>query len=181
MDAEFGPFLIACLLLGAAGVGKAVDPTMTVGALRGFGLRLPATAVRTAVRVAGAVEAVLASGAIATGGAVLAVFVALSYVVFTVFVAIALARRLPIGSCGCFGKLDTPPSAVHLVVNLGAAASAIAVAGGEHHGIVTVLSDQPLAGIPLLLLAAVGTYAAFTALTVVPTLARVARTREDVS
>lgn len=175
MDAWAGPFLIACLLLGAAGVGKAADPTMTVGALRGFGLRLPEVAVRTAVRVAGAVEAVLAGGAIVTGDPVLAGLVAASYLGFIGFVAIALARRLPIGSCGCFGKVDTPPSAVHIVVNLAAAAAAIAMATGESRGIASVLADQPLAGVPFLLLAAVGTYAAFTVLTVVPGLTRAAR------
>jgi hypothetical protein len=40
-----------------------------------------------------------------------------------------------------------------------------------------VLSAQPLAGIPMLLLIAIGTYAAFTALTVVPQLAAVRAAR----
>ena len=41
-----GPFLIAAVLLAAAGVAKAIDPTMTVGALRRFGLPVSSTAVR---------------------------------------------------------------------------------------------------------------------------------------
>jgi hypothetical protein len=162
-----GPFLIAALLLAAAGAAKVVDPTDTVGALRAFGLPVPAGVVRTF----GGFEALLAVAAALTGAPVLALGVAASYLLFTVFVLVALVRDLPIGSCGCFGKLDTPPSVLHVVVNLGATAAAVGVAfAGDGTGIGTVLSDQPLAGLPMLLLVAVGTYAAFTALTVVPQL-----------
>lgn len=173
MDAWFGPFLIACLLLGAAGFAKAVDPTMTVGALRAMGRRIP----NVAVRLAGGGEAVLALAAVLTGDPVLALLVAVSYACFTLFVVVALVRRVPIGSCGCFGKVDTPPSVSHLVVNVGAALTAIAVAAGGNRGIGSVLADQPLGGIPFLVLGVVGTYAAFTALTVVPALTRVGTSR----
>jgi hypothetical protein len=161
-----GPFLIAALLLAAAGLAKVIDPTTTVGALRGLGWRVPAGAVRAG----GAAEAVLAVVAVLTGAPAAAIAVAASYLLFTGFVVVARARRLPIGSCGCFGKVDTPPSAVHVVVNLGAAVAAVGVALGDGTGVVDVLADQPLAGVPMLLLVAVGTYAAFTALTVVPQL-----------
>jgi len=166
MGAWAGPFLIAALLLAVAGAAKVIDPTTTVGALRKLGL--PASA--TAVRVGGAVEVVLAVGAVLTGAPVLAGLVAVSYLLFTAFVLVALGRGLPIGSCGCFGKVDTPPSVLHVVVNLAAVAAAIGVALGDGTGIADVLADQPLAGVPFLLLVAVGGYAAFTALTVVPQL-----------
>ncbi len=175
MDAWFGPFFIACLLLGAAGLAKAVDPTMTVGALRGIGLRLPNGAVRTL----GGVEAALAFAAALTGDPALALLVAASYLGFTGFVAIAMLRHLPIGSCGCFGKVDTPPSGLHLLVNVGAVIASAGVAAGGGRGIVTVLTHQPLAGIPFLVLGAVGAYAAFTALTILPTMVRIPRSRED--
>ena len=116
MGAWAGPFLIAALLLAAAGVAKVVDPANAVGALRAFGVPV-APAV---VRVVGAVEAALAVSAVVTGAAVLAVAVAASYLLFTGFVLMALVRDCPIGSCGCFGKVDTPPSVLHVVVNLGA-------------------------------------------------------------
>lgn len=168
MGAWSGPFLIAALLLAAAGVAKAVDPTMTVGALRGIGLDIPPLGVRAV----GAFEAALAVVAAATGAPILVGGVAASYLVFTLFVVVALARRIPIGTCGCFGKVDTPPSWIHVGVNLGAAASAVAVAAADGGGIAGVVRDQPLAGIPFLLLVVVGAYAAFTALTVVPKLGR---------
>lgn len=161
-----GPFLIAALLLAAAGIAKTIDPTMTVGALRGVGLAIPPSAVRAV----GAFEAGLAVAAAATGAPVLVFGVAGSYLVFTLFVGVALARHLPIGTCGCFGKIDTPPSWIHVGVNLGAATSAIAVAIADGGGIVGVVRAQPLAGVPFLLLVVVGAYAAFTALTVVPKL-----------
>jgi hypothetical protein len=161
-----GPFLIAASLLAAAGAAKVVDPTDTVGALRGSGIRV----APTVVRVGGALEAALAVVAVLTGAPVPALAVAASYLLFTGFVILTLARGLPIGSCGCFGKVDTPPSALHVVVNLGAVLAAIGVADGHGAGLGDTLADQPLGGVPLLLLVVVGTYAAFTALTVVPQL-----------
>lgn len=167
MSAWSGPFLIACVLLGAAGAAKAVDPVTTVGALRGAGLRVPGGVVR----VGGAVEAVVAVAAALTGAPVLAAVVALSYLAFTGFVLVALTRKLPIGSCGCFGRVDTPPSPLHVVLDLGAVVAAVgAMSAGGAAGLVDGYSALPLAGLPFLLLVAVGAYAAFAAMTVVPQL-----------
>jgi len=174
MGAWAGPFLIAALLLAAAGVAKAVDPTNTVGALRALGVRVRPVAVRSL----GVAEAVLAVTAAVSGAPVPALLVGLSYLLFTLFVLVALARHAPIGSCGCFGRVDTPPSALHVAVNLGAVVASVGVAEGRGDGIADVLRAQPLAGVPMLLLVVVGTYAAFTALTVVPRLQAV-RTRRS--
>lgn len=162
-----GPFLIAAVLLAAAGIAKTMDPTMTVGALRKFGIPVSSAAVRGL----GAIEAGLAVAAAVTGAPSLVLGVAISYVVFSAFVVVARARRLPIGSCGCFGRVDTPPSWIHVAVNLACAASAFGVAARDGGGLASTLDAQPLAGVPFLALIAVGTYAAFTALTVVPQLA----------
>lgn len=161
-----GPFLIAAVLLAAAGIAKAIDPTMTVGALRRFGVSVPPGAVRGL----GGLEALLAVAAAVTGAPSLAAGVAVSYLLFTAFVVVARARRLPIGSCGCFGRIDTPPSWLHVAVNLAAAASALGVAARDGGGLGATLDHQPLAGLPFLALIGIGTYAAFTALTVVPQL-----------
>jgi len=166
MGAWAGPFLIATLLLAGAGVAKVLDPAPTTGALRRSGLPVGPVAVR----VGGAVEVLIAVVAAVGGARVPALLVAASYLVFTAFVALALVRHLPIGSCGCFGRVDTPPSVLHLVVNVGAAVAAIAVATGAGGGLGGVLAAQPLAGVPFVLLVVVGAYAAFTALTVVPQL-----------
>ena len=66
---------------------------------------------------------VLSGTAIASAGLTFA------YGGFAVFVAIALHHDLPIGSCGCFGKDDTPPTWVHVAFNLvGTGTAALAVA-----------------------------------------------------
>jgi Methylamine utilisation protein MauE len=168
MGAWAGPFLVAALLLTVAGALKAMDPVMTTGALQRAGIRVPALAVR----IGGAIEVVIGVAAIATGALVPAALVALSYLLFSGFVLLALIRHIPIGSCGCFGKVDTPPSVVHLVVNTGAIVAATAVALGPGGGIGEVLADQALLGLPFLLLVGIATSSAFLALTVLPQLNR---------
>jgi hypothetical protein len=122
-----GPALAAAGLLALAGAQKLLDPTMTVGALRA--LRLPASALL--VRVGSAAELVIGAGAIAGGGAVLWALVGLSYLAFSVFVVAALRSETMIGTCGCFGRDETPPHVSHVALNLGfaAVAGAAAVAG----------------------------------------------------
>jgi hypothetical protein len=166
MGAWAGPFLVAVLLLTAAGALKAYDPTNTVGALRKAGLSVASGLVRAG----GVAEVLIGVVAIVTGAPVAAALVALSYALFTAFVIFALVRHLPIGSCGCFGKVDTPPSVVHVVLNVGAivAATAVAVRGGG--GVGDVLADQELLGLPFLLFVATATYLAFLALTLLPQL-----------
>ena len=168
MGAWAGPFLVASLLLTIAGLLKAFDPATTAGALRRAGFPVPPVVVR----VGGGIEVLVGVAAIVTGAPLPAALLACSYLVFTGFVLLALARHLPIGSCGCFGKVDTPPSVVHVVLNAGAIASAVAVALGSGGGIGDVLADQELLGLPFLLLVGIATYLAFFALTALPQLDR---------
>jgi hypothetical protein len=116
------------LLLLAAGAAKVADPTRTVGALRALGW--PSSP--GLVRVGAGVEAVVGAAALVVGGPVVAVLVAGSYVGFAAFVAAALRAGTPVGSCGCFGRADTPPRPRHVAVDLGLAAGAglAAAAGG---------------------------------------------------
>ncbi len=161
MGAWAGPFAVACLLLVLAGLAKARDPRTTVGALRAMGFRVPAPAVR----VASGLEAALGVAALVSGDPWVAALVAFSYVAFSAFVVVALVRGLPIGSCGCFGKVDTPPSIVHLVVNGGAIAAATAVALGDGGGLGRVLADQPANGVPFLAFVLSATYLAYLSVT----------------
>ena len=165
MGAWAGPYAVASLLLVLAGLAKARDPRTTAGAFRTMGLRVP----EAAVRAGGGLEAGLGVVAL-TGVAWVAALVALSYLAFSGFVAVALVRGLPIGSCGCFGKVDTPPSVLHLVVNGGAIVAASAVALGASGGFRAVLADQPAFGVPFLAFVVAATYLAYLALTVLPQL-----------
>ena len=161
-----GPFAIATAVLALGGALKAFDPADTAHALTALGL----PGGRVLVRVGGAIEAVVAIGALVTGNAVLAAMVAASYLVFAVIVAIALRSGKPISSCGCLGRIDTPPSLVHVGVDLVCAgvAAAAALAATTEIALPDVLDDQPLLGIPFVLLVAVGTGLVMLALTALP-------------
>jgi hypothetical protein len=115
-----GPFLAAAGLLVLAGVPKLKDPMPLVRALRSA--RLPAS--RGLVRVLAAVEVLVGIGAIVHPGRATAAAVSASYLAFTAFVALTLRRGGVLGSCGCFGRPDTPPTPAHLAVTALLAATA---------------------------------------------------------
>jgi hypothetical protein len=152
-----GPYLVVCGLLAFAGGAKAWSPDTTARALRAAGL----PSRRNLVRAGGGLEAIVGIAAILTGLPVLAALVATSYLGFTAFIVLALVRGTPISSCGCFGKPDTPPSRLHVVLNVGAAVVATAVATGPARSLPSALAHQPLAGVPLLALAGATGYLAY--------------------
>ena len=124
MPALTGPAVVLAALLALAGAQKLLDPTMTVGALRA--LRLPSSPLL--VRIGSAAEVALGVGAIVVGGPVLWALVALSYLAFAAFVVAALRQGTMIGSCGCFGREETPPHPSHVAFNLGLTGLAVTVA-----------------------------------------------------
>lgn len=118
------PFLAAAALLVAAGVPKLGDPGSLVRAIRSVGL--PAT--RASARAVAGAEVVVGLWALARPGALSAGLVAAAYGVFTAFVLVALSRGGVLGSCGCFGKPDTPPTRTHAAITTGLALVAAGVA-----------------------------------------------------
>jgi hypothetical protein len=163
-----GPFAIACVLLAGAGALKAVKPTDTANALRAVGMPFGRRARLAMVRAFGAAEVVVGVVALVTGNAAASALVGLSYAAFAGFVVVARRRDTPIASCGCFGKVDTPPSAVHVVLDLLFAGVAVVVAFTGDVALPDVLRDQPLAGVPYLVLLATGVYLVFLAFTALP-------------
>jgi len=103
---------IALGLLGASGVAKLVDPDPTTGAMRAA--RLPASNLLS--RMLATAEVVAAVSALVFGG-VAVLGAALLYAGFAVFTFSALTNRIPLQSCGCFGREDTPPTIAHVVFN----------------------------------------------------------------
>jgi hypothetical protein len=103
---------VALVLLAASGVSKVLDPDPTRGAMAAA--RLPSS--RWIARGLGVVEVFAAVIGLSIGGSWLALAAAL-YVGFFLFTLSAMTRRLPIQSCGCFGKADTPPTWLHVVYN----------------------------------------------------------------
>lgn len=162
-------------LLGGAGALKVARPAPTAGALRQLGI--PASG--TAVRIGAAAELAVATAAIVDGSRPFAALVALSYLAFAAFVAAALRRHVPLSSCGCFGVEDTPPTAVHLAVNLAAAATAGAVAlgvadGGGLAAIAGMDASLLLRG-AFVVSTATATWFAYVALTQLPRLMKAVR------
>lgn len=155
--------LCAALLLISGGT-KLVDPDPTTGAMRAAGL--PAS--RWVVTALGLWEICAGALAVGVGGRIggLALFV--TYASFAGFIAHALRNDLPIQSCGCFGRTDTPPSLAHVGVNLLAAGSGVwlAVVGGGD--LVSTLTSQPLGGVPYIGFVAVGVYALYLLLAELP-------------
>jgi len=141
------PFLAASFMLAAAGAAKLHRPDDTARALLAAGL----PGHRRLVRAGAAAEIVVGVAAIARPGPVTGALVAAAYAAFTAFVATALVRGWPLSSCGCFGRPDARPGYLHLVLDAGAVAAAVAwaVAGPSRIGPLFVRS--PWHGLPLAL------------------------------
>lgn len=163
MPALTVPALVAAALLAVAGAQKLLDPTMTVGALRA--LRLPSST--GLVRAGSAAELALGVTALSLGGAGLWWLVAASYVAFAAFVMAALRAGTMIGSCGCFGREDTPPHWSHVALNLVLAVVGGAAAVASPAPPVEALADHPgdaLLALPLAGLALALVWATFVQL-----------------
>ena len=169
MAALAGPFIVTAALLGAGGALKVHRPAPTARALREMGL--PASPAL--VRVGAAAEVAVAAGALVDGSRPFAALVAASYLGFTAFVLAALRRGVPLSSCGCFGVTDTPPTGVHVGLNLAAAAVAGVVAvgwaGGGGLAEIAALDGSILRG-TFVVLTAAATWFAYVALTLLPRL-----------
>jgi hypothetical protein len=140
------PYLASVGLLAAAGVAKVLAPTDTARALAAARLRLG----RRAVRAGAAAEIAVAVGAAVGPGPVFPALVAVSYLGFAAFLAVALRRGWAISSCGCFGRPDTPPTRGHVALNLAAALTACVWAVTGPSTLWSAFSGQPWNGVPLL-------------------------------
>ncbi|MEX1044390.1 MAG: MauE/DoxX family redox-associated membrane protein [Acidimicrobiia bacterium] len=147
-----GWYFITVALLVLSGGSKVRDPEPTRGALRAA--RLPSS--RGAVVGLAAGEITVGAVALAVGTPFAPITVAAFYLGFAGFVSYALLRNLPLQSCGCFGKSDTPPGWMHVGINLSAATVALVVAATGGADLLGILADQPAAGIPYVGFVALG-------------------------
>jgi hypothetical protein len=158
-----GPYLIACGLLVVAGLSKAAHPADSARAL---GVLVPARPARLVVlvRTGSLVEAALGSAALIVPRPLTALAVAVAYAALAAYVGLVRSRGGAMASCGCFGTPDTPATALHLVVNAGLAVAAAVVAASRPSGtIVSLLSHQPLHGLPLVALSVLGAWLCYLA------------------
>ncbi len=161
-----GLYLVACGLLVAAGVAKAIRPDDTARALAGlFGV--PVAGMRIIVRIGSVVEAALGAFALLVPRPASAGLVALSYATFAITVAYARSKGGAIASCGCFGTPDTPATTLHAILNAGLATSAAAMAiAAPTRPMVAILSAQPAHGLPLIAVSALCGWLVYLAISV---------------
>jgi len=155
------PFLVAALVLCAAGVAKLPAPAPAMRALAGAGL--PARA--TLVRAFAALELALGLWAGLDPSRPAAAAVAGAFLILA-GVATLLARRA--SSCGCFGDREAPASALQPLVSVALAAIAAAAVRWPPHGLGWVLQRPPATAAALLLGAAGAAYATVLAYTELP-------------
>ncbi|MET0567005.1 MAG: MauE/DoxX family redox-associated membrane protein [Acidimicrobiia bacterium] len=152
---------IALGLLGAAGIAKTVDPGPTGGALRASHLPSNPSVVRSlgTVELAASVMGLLLGGPWVIAATVL-------YIGFLVFSWLALRNIVPVQSCGCFGRDDTPPSWFHVVFNVTALIALVVVGVTDGSPIPW---DAPTVETSVYLgYAALGTFLAYLLLTRLP-------------
>ncbi len=139
---------IFSLLLILTGFAKLRRPNDTARALGAMKIPYP----RIATGLVASMEVVVGTGALVLGASLLLGVQAGLYAVFLAWVTAALVKGVPIASCGCLGREDTPPYWGHVILNgIAVAASA----GGAIAGEVTVSGFPEMAA--LLLIVAVGT------------------------
>jgi hypothetical protein len=155
------PFILAALVLCAAGVIKLRTPAGVASALRALGLPGRPWLVRG-----------LAAGELVLGGAcalqparALAAALALVYALFAA-VAVVLRRRRV--ACGCFGENDLPVSRAHVVASELLGTLALVAVVAPPHGLGWVLTRPAPQAAALLIGIAGAVYATVLVYTVLP-------------
>jgi hypothetical protein len=155
------PFILAALVLCAAGALKLRSPAGAAGALRALGLPGRPWLVRG-----------LALGELALGIAcaayptrALAAVLALLYALFGAVAAVLMRRRV---ACGCFGDNDLPVSLAHVIASELLGTLALAAVAAPPHGLAWVLARPATQAAALLIGIAGAVYATVLAYTVVP-------------
>ncbi|KAA0234978.1 MAG: hypothetical protein JJLCMIEE_01278 [Acidimicrobiales bacterium] len=158
-----GAFDIIALVVALGGALKLVRPLPTEQALQSVGLPHR----RGAALWLGATELVLGSAAFVFGGRVLALALGIAYTGFGVFVAVAM-RQDGNSRCGCFGRADTPPTMIHLILNVVSAGVAVAAFTYPVPSLEVIISEQPAWGLPYLGFVLLGTYLVYIIDTALP-------------
>ena len=165
MDAITALYASAAVVLVIAGAAKVVRPATTAALMEMLGAVLRGSVPGTLLaRALGLAEITLGITTLLTDVAAFRVVVGVLYVVF----ALAVWRAISVGatSCGCFGRVDAPPTWLHVFGNLALAACSFGAVAGRSP--LEVMEDQPAAGVGFV--AAVGVLAGLelVALTALP-------------
>ncbi len=164
MHALDGPVLAFLTLLALAGAMKVARPAATSGALRAA--KLPSSIL--VVRALGALEVAAGVVGVVTGDGRAVAMAAVLYGGFAWFVLNAIRRHLPISSCGCLGAAETPPSLIHVTVNL-VAMTVLSLSAITSIGPWGGMTGMPVReSVPFVLLTGVTVYLLYAVITVLP-------------
>lgn len=166
-----GALMVASLLLIGAGGAKVVRPHDTVRAMRGAGLPVGVRLVRSGALL----EVGIGCAALTIGGPLPAGAVGVSYLGFAAFLAVAIGRGWSLSSCGCFGQPDTPPTPMHIVVDVVLAAGAGLAASGRGAPALAVVAARPFPGVVTIAMATVTAGLVYLVLSRLPELELVTR------
>lgn len=154
---------VFALLLVVAGTGKIARPGATGAALHVA--RLPSD--ERVARMLGVAEVCLGSAVLAIGGPIPTALLASAYAAFAVF---AERQRRHGAACGCFGTATTPATALHVWLNVAAAAIATGAAVRSGASLPVTIADDPLPGLLVAVLLAVAVSVLRLLLTAAPDL-----------
>jgi hypothetical protein len=146
--ATWAGITLACAaLLVVSGIPKLRHPETTVSAMRSVGAHRTSAA---GARLLTVVELAVGVTAIAVGGRWANAALAGVYLGFSLFLIVALRRNAP--SCGCAGRIDTPPTLGHLAMTvMFAAASGAAAVIGRSTGLLAIVhAPRPAQSLTLL-------------------------------
>lgn len=127
MSLVVGPlhlFAVLLIVSGADKIGAPGPSTKAMNAASLFGDRRLGT---WAGRSLGVVEVAVGGAVVAFGGVASAIAMAAVFGGFGLFLVL-LQRRAADVSCGCFGASDAPPGAIHILIDLAAASTAVVAA-----------------------------------------------------
>ena len=149
-------------LLALAGVAKLRDPSPTDSALRAIGI----SGGRSIVRLIGLAELAVAAWCLIGSGSAAMAGLAAAYLAFAG--AISRMRQAGVADCGCFGERSFEPSAVHLALNMCAAAFAVVAVVVPPPDVGTLADRAPLEAIAIGSGVACCVYLAYCAFTLLP-------------
>lgn len=157
-----GAFGIACGLLMVSGAFKIVQPAGAAGAVQTLGMRVP----RWTGRLIGVAEIAAGLAGLVVSGPIPALAVGSAYLAFTLVVVVLMRRGET--SCGCFGQIESPPSGLHVGIDLCAAGAAFGHAATGSPSIFDFVQTLDWEGVPFLGLIVIGVLCAVAILTVLP-------------
>ena len=156
MEYAAAVYLIAAVLLGAAGASKAVTPESASAALA----RLQLYHRQGAVRLLGLVELIVAVSAFIVGGIGPATALAALYAGFAVAAA-AMVRSGSAMPCGCFGRVEMPATPRHVAVNILAVVAGLVAASWPVEAVDKLFDGQKWLLIPFAVVVTGGAYGVF--------------------